>query len=161
NNGADLYAAVQAAVDQAIAEGADTVIAVGHLGIVEQSSPWRSTDVIANTTGIDAFIDGHSHSVVEGDLVPNKDGSKNVVLTQTGTKLANIGRLILRADGSISTELISGYAAQDEETLAFVGDIESKFAGDLAETIGQTEVTLTVADPVTGNRMVRSQETNL
>lgn len=161
SEGHDLYAAVQAAVDTAIAEGADTVIAVGHLGIDVQSSPWRSTDVIANTTGIDAFIDGHSHSTVEGDLVPNKDGSKDVVLTQTGTKLASIGRLILKADGGISTALITEYAEQDEETLTFIADIEDRFASDLAQSVGQTEVALTVANPETGNRMVRSQETNL
>lgn len=161
NNGKDLYAAVQAAVDAARAEGADTVIVVGHLGIDAQSSPWRSTDVIANTTGIDAFIDGHSHSTVEGDLVANKDGSKQVVLTQTGTKLANIGRMILRADGAIETRLISGYAEQNKDTLAFITDIEKEFAQDLAQNVGHTDVALTVNDPATGNRMVRARETNL
>jgi 2',3'-cyclic-nucleotide 2'-phosphodiesterase (5'-nucleotidase family) len=161
NNGQDLYKAVQAAVDAARLEGAGTVIAVGHLGIDGQSSPWRSTDVIANTTGIDAFIDGHSHSAVESELVPNKDGSKQVVLTQTGTKLANIGRMVLKADGSIATKLVSGYTQQNLDTLAFITDIESKFAVDLAKTVGHTDVALTVLDPATGNRMVRTHETNL
>lgn len=161
NSGQDLYAAVQAAVDAAKGEGADTVIAVGHLGVDTQSSPWRSTDVIANTTGIDAFIDGHSHSVMESELVPNKDGSKQVVLTQTGTKLANIGRMILKADGTITAQLISGYTEQNQDTLAFIAGIESKFAADLAQKVGYTEVALTVLDPETGNRMVRTRETNL
>lgn len=160
-SGQDLYTAVQAAVDAARAEGADTVIAVGHLGIDAQSSPWRSTDVIVHTTGIDAFIDGHSHSVMESELVPNKDGSKQVVLTQTGTKLANIGRMTLKADGCITTQLISGYTEQNPDTLAFIAQIESEFAADLAEKVGYTEVALTVLDPQTGNRMVRTRETNL
>ena len=60
NNGADLYKAVQKAIDAAKAAGADYVIGLGHLGIDEQSSPWTSKEVIANTTGFDAFIDGHS-----------------------------------------------------------------------------------------------------
>ena len=60
NNGADLYNAVQKAIDAAKAAGADYVIGLGHLGIDEQSSPWMSKEVIANTTGFDAFIDGHS-----------------------------------------------------------------------------------------------------
>ncbi len=161
NNGQALYAAVQAAVDAARSEGADTVIAVGHLGIDTQSSPWRSTDVIANTTGIDAFIDGHSHSTEESELVPNKDGSKQVVLTQTGTKLANIGRMILKADGTIEARLISGYTQQNLDTLAFITDIENKFAADLAQNVGHTDVALTVNDPATGNRRVRTGETNL
>ena len=161
NNGQDLYAAVQVAVDAARAEGAEIVIAVGHLGIDAQSSPWRSTDVIANTTGIDAFIDGHSHSTNESELLPNKDGSKQVVLTQTGTKLANIGRMILKADGTITTKLISGYTQQNLDTLAFITDIENKFAADLAKNVGHTDVALTVVDPTTGNRRVRIGETNL
>ena len=161
NNGQGLYAAVQAAVDAARAEGAGTVIAVGHLGVDAQSSPWRSTDVISNTTGIDAFIDGHSHSTLESELVPNKDGSKQVVLAQTGTKLANIGRVILKADGIIETKLISGYTAQNQDTLTFIADIENRFAADLAQKVGYTDVALTVANPATGNRIVRTGETNL
>lgn len=159
--GQDLYKAVQAAVDAARAEGAGTVIAVGHLGIDGQSSPWCSTEVIANTTGIDAFIDGHSHSVTEGELVPNKDNSKQVLLTQTGTKLASIGRMVIKADGTITTGLVSGYTQQNQDTLAFIADIQSKFAADLAQKVGYTDVALTVNDPETGNRRVRTGETNL
>ena len=161
NQGQDLYDVVQQAVNDAQSDGADYVIALGHLGVDTQSAPWRSTDVIANTTGIDAFIDGHSHSVIEGDLVENKDG-KNVLLTQTGTKLLNIGRMIIKGDGSgIETKLISGYAKQDSETLTTIANIEADFADDLAEVVGHTMVDLTVNDPATGNRMVRKGETNL
>ena len=56
NEGKDLYDVVQKAVDAAKAEGADYVVALGHLGVDEQSSPWTSTEVIANTTGIDVLI---------------------------------------------------------------------------------------------------------
>ena len=160
-NGQDLYKAVQAAVDAARAEGAGTVIAVGHLGIDSQSSPWCSTEVIANTTGIDAFIDGHSHTVKDSELVPNKDNSKQVLLTQTGTKLANIGRMVITADGTITAGLVSGYAQQNQATLEFITDIQSKFAQDLAKKVGYTDVALSVTDPATGNRMVRTRETNL
>ena len=56
-DGQALYDDVQKAIDGARAEGADVVIALGHLGVDLSSAPWRSTDVIANTTGLDAFID--------------------------------------------------------------------------------------------------------
>ena len=159
-DGQELYDAVQKAVNDAKKEGAHYVIAVGHLGNDEQSSPWRSTDVIKNTTGIDAFIDGHSHSTVLNEAVQNKDGNA-VVLTQTGTKLASIGRLVINNDGSITTSLIKGYSKQDADTLSFIADIEKSFADDLAANIGKTDVALTVNDPVTNKRMVRSSETNL
>lgn len=161
DNGKELYKAVQGAVNAAKKKGAQYVIAIGHLGIDDQSSPWRSTDVIMNTTGIDAFIDGHSHSTVVGDLVQNKDG-KDVILTQTGTKLGTLGRLVINGkDGSITTNLVKGYAKQDTTAADFIADIEKSFSDDLAAKIGNTEVALTVLDPATNKRMVRSRETNL
>lgn len=160
NKGQELYDAVQNAVDAATAKGADYVVAIGHLGIDAQSSPWRSTDVIANTTGIDAFIDGHSHSTVESDVVKNEAG-ESVILTQTGTKLAAMGRMVIDGDGKITTKLITGYSEQDKGTADFIANIEKDFADDLAAKIGKTEVALTINDPATGKRLVRSGETNL
>ena len=161
SDGDDLYDAVQAAVNAAITEGgADYVVAVGHMGIVEQSEPWRSVDVIANTTGIDAFIDGHSHSVVESEIIQNKDGD-DVILTQTGTKLANIGCMTISSDGEISAGLISGYDKLDFATDEFISEIVTEFEDKLAEVVATADVGLTVNDPLTGIRMVRSRETNL
>ncbi|HWQ77253.1 MAG TPA: 5'-nucleotidase C-terminal domain-containing protein [Anaerovoracaceae bacterium] len=159
-NGQELYDAVQDAIDAAKAEGADYVVAVGHLGVDAQSAPWRSTDVIAKTSGIDVFIDGHSHSTVAGDVVKNKAG-EDVILTQTGTKLAAIGQLVITAAGDISTKLVTGYDKSDTATAAFIANIEKDFADDLAAKVGNTEVALTVNDPATGKRIVRNSETNL
>ena len=105
-SGQKLYNQVQASVDAARTEGADYVILAGHLGENGITQKWSSANVIANTTGIDACIDGHSHETVPSENVKNKNG-QNVVLTQTGTKLNHIGKLTISADGSIRTELIS------------------------------------------------------
>lgn len=59
--------------------------------------------MIANTTGIDAAIDGHSHEVCV-ENVPNENGEM-VVLTQTGTKFANIGKLTITTDGQIQASM--------------------------------------------------------
>lgn len=67
-----LYADVQNAIDEALAAGADYIIGVGHLGIDPSSVSWTSRDVIANTMGLDALIDGHSHSTVEMEYVTDK-----------------------------------------------------------------------------------------
>ena len=93
-DGAALYADVQAAIDAAKAEGAAKVIALGHLGDDPASQPWTSEEVIANTTGLNAFIDGHSHSTVEGKEVADKDGN-TVLLTQTGEYFNRIGLMVL------------------------------------------------------------------
>ena len=101
----DLYAAVQKAVDAAIAEGAVRVIALGHLGITGITEGWRSVDVIANTTGIDVLLDGHSEEVIPGTTYENKAG-EDVLLSSTGLKFANFGKLILEDDNVEITELI-------------------------------------------------------
>lgn len=159
-NGQALYDSVQASIDAAKAEGADMVIAIGHLGTDPTSAPWRSYDVIANTTGLDAFIDGHSHSTIEGETVENKDG-ETVILTSTGTKLANIGVMTITPEGEISTELISGYTGVDAEADAFIKGIQSEFEEKLNEVVGRTEVELVINDPTTGERIIRNRETNL
>ena len=98
NDGADLYAAVQNSVDAAIADGADKVILLAHLGTDESSKPWTSEDVAANTTGIDVILDGHSHSTIESEAVTNKNGEE-VYISSTGTKLAALGEMTITADG--------------------------------------------------------------
>ncbi|MDR2868880.1 MAG: bifunctional metallophosphatase/5'-nucleotidase [Deferribacteraceae bacterium] len=160
NNGADLYKAVQVAVDAAAKE-ADYVVAIGHLGIDNASAPWRSVDVIANTRGIDAFIDGHSHSTVEADYINNIDG-ETVLLTQTGTKLDNIGMLTISPEGEIDTQLIAEPINTDAEVQAFVDNIMAEFDTDLARIVAITDVALAVNDPSKPDtRIIRSQETNL
>lgn len=101
----DLSGVVQESVDKAIAEGADLVVAIGHLGIEGTTEGWKSIDVIAETTGIDYFIDAHSHEVIESKAYTNKDG-ENVILTSGGEDFSYFGQITLNADGSVAFELI-------------------------------------------------------
>ena len=162
NEGKDLYDVVQKAVDAAKAEGADYVVALGHLGVDEQSSPWTSTEVIANTTGIDVLIDGHSHSTFA--KTEKNQAGEDVLVAQTGTKLANLGKVVIDTKtGEITSELVAAKdcAAEDEATGAFVKGINDEFAGVLKKVVAKTDVDLTTKDPATGKRAVRSAETNL
>ena len=153
--GEKLYAAVQAAVDAARAEGAQFVIAMAHLGIEEDCSPWTSSEVIVNTTGIDAVLDGHSHSMIQGEKVKNKDGAE-VLLSSTETKLAYIGCLTIKDDGSMSTTLISDNGMKD-----FIGGIQEEFEELVNTVVASTDVDLIIKDPDSGERIVRVTETNL
>ena len=153
--GEKLYAAVQSAVDAARAEGAQFVIALAHLGIEEDCSPWTSSEVIVNTTGIDAVLDGHSHSMIQGEKVKNKDGAE-VLLSSTETKLAYIGCLTIKDDGSMSTTLIS-----DNGMKEFIGGIQEEFEELVNTVVASTDVDLIIKDPASGERIVRVSETNL
>ena len=163
--GEALYSQVQSAVDQARGEGADYVIMVGHLGDNGITEKWSSRSVIANTTGIDAAIDGHSHEVCV-ENVPNENGEM-VVLTQTGTKFANIGKLTITTDGQIQASHVSavtdaeGNPAQDAEMESFINGIKSQYEESLKVVLGRTDVDLMDKDPETGLRAVRKAETNL
>lgn len=106
-DGSALYADVQTAIDAAAAEGADVIIGLGHLGDDESSKPWTSEEVIANVTGLDAFIDGHSHSTQPGKEVADKNGDM-VLLSQTGDYLSNIGMMVIDGEtGKITSDLIT------------------------------------------------------
>lgn len=159
-NGQALYSAVQESIDNAINEGAEYVVAIGHAGIEEECKPWTSKDIVNNVTGLDAFLDAHSHSTIEGDSFIDKAGNE-VKICSTGTKLSSLGKLVIKEDGTIETELITEIETEDEETLKFVNEITKEFEELVNTVVAETEVDLAVNDPVTGERMVRSQETNL
>ena len=177
-DGSALYETVQEAIDDAAKE-ADVIIALGHLGVDPSSQPWTSEEVIANTTGLDAFIDGHSHTEVPMAEVEDADGN-TVILTQTGSYFSNLGQMTIAPDGTITTELLS---ATDVEAALYKTYMAKLYAGELTaeeleieveacrtgwidqvneelgEVIGTTENALdNYAED--GTRLVRSQETN-
>lgn len=160
-DGSELYAAVQSAID-AVRGKADVVIALGHLGDDPASGAWNSEDVIANTSGLDAFIDGHSHSTVPGTQVKNKDGN-SVLLTQTGEYLNAVGKMTISPDGAISTELLTAKELSSLAPDADTKQIEDAWIAEinrqLGTVIGSIDDALDNYD-ADGNRLVRSQETN-
>lgn len=223
-SGQALYNQVQVTVDAANAQGADYVILVGHLGNEGVSGQWASEAVIKNTNGIDAVIDGHSHETYDKTF-PNKDGEQ-IVVTQTGTKLKNIGKMTIKPDGTITTEMVNTvpdagfttYTVQKNDSLskiakktlgssqawtiiynankdkikkpnlitagmvltipggaaatedgkfvdaaadAYIKQIQAQYSESLKTVLGSTSVDLTIKDPATGERAVRSAETNL
>ena len=158
-DGQKLYSAVQKAVDKAKCL-ADVIIGLGHLGVDPSSSPWTSEEVIAHTTGFDAFIDGHSHTVMENKQVADASG-RMVTLTQTGSYFANVGEMTIAPDGTISTRLVSTYDQEDPavaaEQAAWVSSVDEM----LGEKIAVADTKFYITDPATGKRRIRSGETNL
>ncbi len=157
-NGEKFYAQVQKNIDEA-KEEADYVIALGHLGVDKDVTPYRSTDVIANTTGLTAFIDGHSHTVVEGTPVKDKEG-KDVWLTQAGSYLKAIGQMEISGN-NVSTKLITDYKDIDETTAGYQDVLKKKVEDSFGEKIGKSDITFYNQKPNTTTRIVRNQETNL
>lgn len=159
NDGKNLYNCVQKYVDECTKAGADFVVLLAHLGDDSELSPYSSVDVIKNTTGIDAVLDGHSHSTVSCDIEQNKNGEE-VLLSSTGTELKNIGQLVITASGNVTAGLISGYSNKDSETDAFIADIKSQYEEKMKETVASSDISLSGYDK-NGIRLVRNRETTI
>lgn len=161
----ELFACAQEQVDELTAAGCDYIIALGHLGIDAESTGNRSIDLLENVTGIDVFIDGHSHST-QSDIAEETNGTGMVgdtVLTSTGTKLESVGVVDIAADGTIDASTISmeelnateGFTP-DQDIATRVSEINAQIEEDMGQVIGTSEVDL---DGVREN--VRASETNL
>lgn len=134
-DGAALAADVQKAID-AVADNADVIIGLGHLGDDPASQPWTSEETIARVSGLDAFIDGHSHSTVIGKEVSGKDGQA-VLLTQTGEYFDAIGMMVISGEtGAITTDLI-GFNKLTEVVKDENGEVKKDDKGnEVTEVVG-------------------------
>ena len=178
DSGAKLYDAVQRAVDQARADGADYVVALAHLGQGGVTPRWTSAAVAANTSGIDVIIDGHSHELyVQTPL--NKNGQP-VLVTQTGTQLVGIGQVVINpATGTIAAyasdgtetvtasttngtaSIIKAWDGVDADTAACIAGLQADLAKITGRVIGRSDVRLVALEDDDYTWAVRAHETNL
>lgn len=153
-DGQELYACAQKQVDELKTAGCNYIICLGHLGVDDESAGRRSVDVAANVTGIDLFIDGHSHTEMDGGVEVN-----GTLITSTGCDLSNIGIAVY--DGETTTASLigaQGYkGGHDAEIDAFV-----KAHQDIVDTAYEG-LFATAAVNLNGEKDpgVRTEETNL
>lgn len=158
--GQDMMKLAQTEVDTLKAAGCDYVICLGHLGIDAESTGNRSIDVLNAVTGIDVFIDGHSHSTLDQIKAATNGTGKvgNAYLTSTGTKLANVGVVDIAPDGTITTSNVplDTLTAENADTAAVIQRIQQQIDTDYGAVFAQSEVQLN------GEKaQVRTGETNL
>ena len=171
--GEALFEAVQKAVDDARAEGAEYIVVMGHIGNSLATAPYTYDAIISHTSGIDIFLDGHSHDV-EQVTMKDRDGHE-VIRSACGTKMANIGWARISADGKLSAGLYTWPNSDSVPSMLgvvngmskAVDGAMAKLNDELKTVIAKTAVDLTIYDPeaVDANgapiRMVRRAETNL
>ena len=153
SNKAELYKTIQEEIDKLRDKGADYVILLTHVGMnVEE---YTSNDILSNLNGVDAVLDGHTHKVYN---TTSKDKeNKDIHIAQTGTKLANIGQLIIKGDGTILSENIAEvpepdgitdgkqvYRSKanrwvDKEMNEFINDIYKRYENELSTPIGSSD----------------------
>ena len=103
NNGKDLSETIQKYINQVKTENkTDYVILLTHLGMKDEE--FTSDGLLSNLVGVDVVLDGHTHKNYN---VTSKDkNGTDIPISQTGTRLKRIGKIILRHKDSIITELI-------------------------------------------------------
>ncbi|MDD3409553.1 MAG: bifunctional UDP-sugar hydrolase/5'-nucleotidase [Eubacteriales bacterium] len=164
--GEELYACAQAQVDELKAAGCTLIVCLGHMGVDDESIGNRSLDIIANTNGIDLFIDGHSHTElnqkVDQKAVEGEEKAAQTLLVSTGSYGHNLGEVVYDGE-SLSAALVPASPAQitanegDDEVADAVNSKNAAVEEQLSAVFAKTEVDLD------GNRDpgVRTQETNL
>ena len=150
-----LYECANAQVAALEAAGADIIICLSHLGVDDESVPYRSYDLLEKTTGIDLVIDGHSHSVMT-------EGANGEPIQSTGTALANIGVVVIdNATKAIEDNYLvdlAAYTGSDETVAAAAKAIIDPIDASYGEVFAQSLVDLNGAKAPNGNR---DSETNL
>ena len=149
----ELIACAQAQVDELKAQDCDYIICLGHLGVDEESAGRRSADVAANVTGIDLFVDGHSHTRIDGGFDIN--GTK---IVSTGSYLEKIGVVVYDGETTKAKLVddfynIGGCPEMDAFVKTFADVVDEAYAGTFATT---TNTLNGEKDPG-----VRTMETNL
>lgn len=154
------YENVQKYVDECRQKGANYVVLLTHLGTqIETDSPYTSIELIENTTGVDVVLDAHSHTEASCWVRQNKNG-EDVLLSSTGTKLANIGKLVLSQDGTASVGYIDNYTKKDEEIAKKIDEIRAQFEEQMGQIICHIDYDLSRYNE-NGIRMVRTREVAL
>ena len=169
--GEELFAVAQAQVAELEAAGCDLIVCLGHLGEDDESTGNRSIDLLEKVTGIDLFIDGHSHTTIDGGVMNGE-----TLRTSTGNYAEAIGYVVAEkvteeevtsialnaglwtiAENDEAAMALGNGLAIDEEVAAIVNTMNDAVEAELSATFAKTEVFLD------GNRApgVRTQETNL
>lgn len=151
---------VQETVDLVHEIGVDYVILLSHLGEASARNFITSGELIAATHGIDAVLDGHTHSVIPCDTIINAIGEP-VPVSQTGTKFVNIGKLVITPNGHLSMELIPVETISEESSrIREVTDsVKAEMLSATSRQVCHSDYALTILDENKRQR-VRYAETN-
>ena len=156
--GEELEQLIQQYINELKEKNVNYIILLTHLGMgVEQ---YTSDGLLSKLEGVDAVFDGHTHSVYN---VKAKDKTNaEIPIAQTGTKLESIGKLIIKTDGKIETEIIKEVPEPkningakslnrskserwvDGKTNTFITDLISGYDNELKIIVGYSEFDLII-----------------
>ena len=176
-HGKELYERVQQHIDDLRdVEHVDYVIIISHFGYGGDSlKEYTSTGLLENLERVDAIIDGHTHLIYNETHKDKK--SKDIYISQAGTKLSNVGKITITTEGNITSEmfdeipLFEGYTDYmkvtrnnktryvDPEMNEFLKSIINSHEKEFKEYVGKTDFDVLGAS--SKEHVMRSGENNL
>ena len=103
NNSQELYDTVQKYINKVRNdEKVDYVILLTHIGMDIEA--YTSNGLLSKLEGVDIVLDGHTH-LIYNITTPDKN-KKNIPISQVGTKLEAVGKIIIKPNGEITSEII-------------------------------------------------------
>lgn len=155
----NFYEVMQRTINCARKKGADYVVVLSHLGEDNNPTGIESHQLVKHTTGIDIVLDGHTHSIIAHDTVLNAAG-KPVVVTETGTKFINIGKILIR-DGKMTNELlpVKSIPERSEHVRKATDRVEERMREQTQRIVCHSDVRLRILNDK-GKQQVRLGETN-
>ncbi len=129
----------QAAIDY-MNTRADYVIVLGHIGN-DADSVVTSKEIVENIKGIDLFIDGHSHDVLENGMMVG-----DTLIVQAGEYMEYVGL--------VDVQVRNGKAVGEQAYLISGAQVSDPSTSELAKMVGITEVK---EDPVVAGYVASQQ----
>lgn len=158
DEGEYLYYLVQKAVNSAVLDGADYIIAVSQLPLDPQN-PYSADAVIRNTTGIHAMIQGGTNSPVTGEKIRDAQGNV-VLLSRAGAEMSSFGVLTIRSDRTMEAKMVTEYKLRDIATKDKIEALQAGYNSDLGKTIAVSSSCMEAVSS-NGERIIDGKETNL
>lgn len=155
----DLFEKVQQNINECKKLGCKYVVLVTHLGYTDTYKPYTSIDLISNTSGAIAVLDGHSHQVVSCNYYPNKDGVQ-IPLCTPGYKMNVFSKMTITRSGDVQLGLISKYDPKDSDMDKVIEGINKKIDDDTKKVVATSDLALSIYDE-SGIRIARNREIGL
>ena len=166
NNTQELYDRVQSHINEARNEkNADYVILLTHIGM--DLEDYTSNELLSKLENVDAILDAHTHLIYNTTSKDKND--KLIPIAQTGTKLPTIGKLTIKPNGTILSEIIRETPEPNNKTDAiqltrgkktvwiskkmndFINSIYKKYESELNIKYGHTDYELVALPKNTTN----------
>lgn len=155
----EYYSCVQNTIDKCYKNNCKYVILLSHVGYGDNYENYGSIDLIKNLSNVSAVLDGHSHKSIECSYYKDKD-NLYVPICNAGTKLSNLGKLVIGPKGNITISFIKKFDGKDSKVDEIISNYKEEISSIGDKVVAYSDIDLKITDS-DGIRVVRNRETQI